>query len=157
MRRLLTLTDAQRAELVGRYKAEKNSRFRERIQCVLLKADGHTHQEIARILLTCEPTVIAWLDRYEDGGLEALCRLETGGSDGFLTQEQIEKLTDELDKHVFQCAKQVCAWVEEQYAITYSERGMRDLLKRLGYTRQKAHLVPAQADIEAQAAFLKGV
>ena len=54
-------------------------------------------------------------------------------------------------------AKQVCAWVNEQFAIAYSERGMRDVLKRLGYTRQKAHLVPAQADVEAQAAFLKAV
>lgn len=81
----------------------------------------------------------------------------TGGSDSFLNEEQITLLTAELDKLVFQNAKQVCAWVQQQFDISYSERGMRDLLKRLGYTRQKAHLVPAQADLEAQAAFLKGV
>ena len=80
-----------------------------------------------------------------------------GGSDGFLTPEQTHLLVAELDKHGFQCAKQVCAFVEAQFGIVYSERGMRDLLRRLGYTRQKAHLVPAQADLEAQAAFLKGV
>jgi transposase len=89
--------------------------------------------------------------------VEALCRLETGGSDGFLTPEQIATLRVELDRHIFQTAKQVCAWVAEHFAVTYSERGMRALLRRLGYSRQKAPLVPAQADVEAQAAFLKGV
>ena len=157
MKRLLTLTEEQREQICRRYKQEKNPRFRERLQCLLLKDRGLTNIEVAQMLLVVPETVSDWLNLYQDAGLEALCRLETGGSDGFLSEEQIALLRDELDKSVFQCAKQVCAWVEEQFAIVYSERGMRDLLKRLGYTRQKAHLVPAQADVEAQAAFLKGV
>jgi|ERR1700722_16356552 len=157
MKRLLTLTAPQRTELEERYKTEKNHRFRERLQCVLFKANGLTNHTIARLLLISEPTVITWLNLYEDGGLYALCRLETGGSDGFLTPEQTQQLCAQLDKHIFGCAKQVCAWVDTTFGIVYSERGMRDLLQRLGYTRQKAHLVPAQADLEAQAAFLKGV
>ena len=157
MKRLLTLTDAQRAELVRRYKTEKNVRLRDRLQCVLLKADGRTNKDIAAVLFTSEHSVHDWLDRYEDGGLDALCAWEVGGSQAHLTPEQIQRLTAELDTHRFQTAKQVCAWVLEQFAIPYSERGMRELLKRLGYTRQKAHLVPAQADPAAQDAFLSRV
>ena len=157
MKRLLTLTEEERAEISRRYKQEKNPRFRERLQCLLLKDRGHTNAEVAQMLLVVPETITDWLNLYQDAGLDALCRLETGGSDSFLSDQQIILLQAELDKNVFQTAKQVCAWVAEQFAITYSERGMRDLLKRLGYTRQKAHLVPAQADVEAQAAFLKGV
>jgi transposase len=157
MKRLLTLTDQECEQIICRYKHEKNPRFRERLHCLLLKERGLTNIEVAEILLVVPETISDWLHLYQEGGLETLCRLETGGSDGFLNPEQIGLLQAELDKHVFQTAKHVCAWVEEQFAITYSERGMRDLLKRLGYTRQKAHLVPAQADVEAQAAFLKGV
>jgi transposase len=157
MKRLLTLTDEGRAEIVRRYKQEKNSRFRERLQCLLFKDRGLTNIEVADMLEVVPETITDWLNLYEDGGVEALCRLETGGSDSFLSQDQIALLQTQLDTQVFQTAKQVCAWVQEQFAVTYSERGMRDLLKRLGYTRQKAHLVPAQADGEAQAAFLKGV
>ena len=116
-----------------------------------------TNGEVADLLEIVRETVADWLNLYAEGGIEALCRLETGGSDSFLSAEQLALLKDELDKHVFQTAKQVCGWVAEQFGVTYSERGMRDLLRRLGYTRQKAHLVPAQADPEAQAAFLKGV
>ena|SRR5882672_10745295 len=157
MKRLLTLTEEERAEITRRYKQEKNPRFRERLQCLLLKDRGHTNIEVAQMLLVVPETVTDWLNLYQDAGLETLCRLETGGSDAFLNAQQMSLLQTELDKNAFQTAKQVCAWVYEEFTITYSERGMRDLLKRLGYTRQKAHLVPAQADVEAQAAFLKGV
>ena len=157
MKRLLTLTDLERAEISRLYKQEKNPRFRERLQCLLLKDRGHTNTDVADMLQVVRETITEWLNLYQEGGLELLCRLETGGSDAFLTPEQIAQLSAELDKNGFQTAKQVVAWVQEQFSVTYSERGMRDLLKRLGYTRQKAHLVPAQADVEAQAAFLKGV
>lgn len=157
MKRLLTLTDEQRTQITRRYKLEKNPRFRERLQCLLLKDRGHTNGEVAEMLLVVPDTITQWLNLYDSAGLDALCCLETGGSDGFLSEEQIAALKTQLDTHRFQCAKQVCAWVKEQFDVAYSERGMCDLLKRLGYTRQKAHLVPAQADVEAQAAFLKGV
>ena len=157
MKRHLTLTHEQRAEITRRYKQEKNARFRERLQCLLLKDRGHTNGEVAEMLLVVPDTITDWLNLYDSGGVDTLCCLETGGSDGFLSEDQIVRLKVELDTHVFQCAKQVCAWVKQQFAVAYSERGMRDLLKRLGYTRQKAHLVPAQADVEVQAAFLKGV
>jgi transposase len=156
MKRFLTLTDAQYIELEARFKTEKNTRFRERIHCVLLKADGLTHRAIAQILRVSEPSVITWLNLYEAGGLEALCHLQSGGSEGFLTQEQTQHLLAELDKHAFQSAKQVAAFVPEQFGISYSERGMRQVLQRLGYSCQKVHLLPAQADTQAQAAFLKG-
>ena len=157
MKRLLILTDDEREQIARRYKHDKNPRLRERLQCLLLKDRGLTNGEVAAMLLVVPETITDWLNLYADGGVEALCRLETGGSDGFLTGEQITLLQTELDKHMFQTAKQVAAWVQEQFAVTYSERGMRALLNRLGYSRQKAHLVPAQADVEAQAAFLKGV
>jgi transposase len=158
MKRLLTLTEQQRTQLIARFKAEKNVRLRDRLHCVLLKADGRTNREAAAILLTSEHTVNDWLDRYDEGGLEALCAWEVGGSDPHLSQEQTGLLKKELDTHGYQTAKQVCAWVEAQsFGVTYSERGMRALLHRLGYSRQKAHLVPAQADRQAQEAFLKSV
>lgn len=157
MKRSLTLTDEQRAELVRRYKTEKNVRLRDRIQCVLLKADGRTNKDIAAVLFTSEHSVHDWLDRYDAGGLDTLCAWEVGGSEAHLTSEQLQHLTAELDTHRFQTAKQVCHFVAQTFDVTYSERGMRDLLHRLGYSRQKAHLVPAQANPEAQAAFLKGV
>jgi hypothetical protein len=80
MKRLLPLTQTQRAELVRRFKTEKNVHLRDRIHCVQLKADGRTNREAAAILLTLEHTVNDWLDRYDKGGLETLCVWDVGGS-----------------------------------------------------------------------------
>lgn len=156
MKRLLTLTQDERAQITRRYKTEKNVRFRERLHGLLLKDQGYSNQEVARLLRVARETIGDWLTLYETGGLDALCRLEAGGSEGFLTKEQTQQLVVELDQHRFQSAKQVAAWIEEQFGISYSERGMRQVLQRLGYSAQKVHLVPAQADTQAQAAFLKG-
>jgi transposase len=156
MKRSLLLTEEERTEITRRYKTEKNVRFRERLHCLLLKAQGYSNQEVARLLQVRRETITDWLHLYEDGGLDALCRLEVGGSEGLLNPEQTKQLLTELDTHRFQCAKQVAAWVEEEFGVSYSERGMRQVLQRLGYSCQKVHLVPAQADGEAQAAFLKG-
>ena len=111
MKRLLSLTSQQRTELVRRYKSEKNVRLRDRLHCVLLKADGRTNREVASLLLTSEHSVNDWLDRYDAGGLDALCAWKVGGSDPHLSQEQAARLQAELDQHGFQSAKQVCAWV----------------------------------------------
>jgi|SRR5579859_3219155 len=157
MTRHLTLSDTDYAQVAARYKTETNLRFRERLHCLLLKDQGYTNTEIASILMVCKETITAWLDTFEQEGLEALCRLEAGGSDAYLTAQEMQALTKELDTHTFHSAKQVTAWVEAQFAVVYSERGMQELLKRLGYTRQKARLVPSQADKKAQAAFFRGV
>lgn len=157
MTRNLTLSDTDYAQVAARFKTETNPRFRERLHCLLLKDQGYTNLQIASVLMVCKETITVWLDTFEQQGLEALCRMEVGGSDAYLTAEEIQALTKELDKHTFQSAKQVAAWVEEQFGVVYSQRGMQELLKRLGYTRQKARLVPENADQEAQALFFRGV
>src|SRR5579872_505983 len=118
MKRLLALTDDQRAHLLQRYKTEKNVRLRDRLQCVLLKADGRTHREVAAILHTREHTLNDWLDRYALGGREGLCAWETGGSEAWLSHAQLERLKAEADTHAFQSAQQACAWVEEQFGVS---------------------------------------
>jgi|SRR5581483_4165640 len=157
MTRNLILSDTQYTQVAARFKTETNPRFRERLHCLLLKDQGYTNTDVAFILMVCPETVTVWLDTYEQEGLEALCGMQVGGSACYLTEEEIQTLTQELDKHIFQNAKQVAAWVEEQFGVLYSERGMQELLKRLGYTRQKARLVPSQANTEAQAVFFRGV
>jgi transposase len=157
MTRNLILSDTQYTQVAARFKTEPNPRFRERLHCLLLKDQGYTNTDVASILMVRPETISIWLDTFEQEGLEALCCMDVGGSACYLTEEEMQALTKQLDTHTFQNAKQVAAWVEEQFGVLYSERGMQELLKRLGYTRQKARLVPENADTEAQAIFFRGV
>jgi transposase len=157
MTRNLILSQTQYTQVAARFKTEPNPRFRERLHCLLLKDQGYTNTDAAAILMVRPETISIWLDTFEQEGLEALCCMDVGGSACYLTDEQMQALTQQLDQHTFHSAKQVAAWVEEQFDVRYSERGMQELLKRLGYTRQKARLVPENADTQAQAAFFRGV
>ena len=107
------------------------------------------------MLIVTQETISSWLKTYLDKGLDELCKVHFKGSSPKLSPEQITVFKSEVESHLFQTTKEACAWVKENFDIIYSERAMRDLLKRYGYTRQKAHLIPGKADPEAQSFFLE--
>ena len=76
------------------------------------------------------------------------------GKKSWLTVEQQEVLKLELKTRIYNTAGQVIAWVEEQFKVSYSLRGMQTLLKRLGFTYKKNRLMPGKANPEAQRQFV---
>jgi transposase len=72
-----------------------------------------------------------------------------------LTDEQQAELKADLGQRLYHTAKEVVAWVQQRFGPDYSERGMQELLKRLGFSFQKVRLVPSKADVAAQVAFVQ--
>jgi hypothetical protein len=68
------------------------------------------------------------------------------------TDEQQQQFTSWLDSDVRSTAEAI-SWVEQQFGLSYSESGMRKLLKRLDYRYKQPSILPAKADVEAQAAW----
>ena len=82
-------------------------------------------------------------------------RHQLPGKKSRLTVEQQETLKLELKTCIYNTAGQVIAWIEEQFNVSYSLRGMQTLLKRLGFTYKKNRLMPGKADPEAQRQFVQ--
>jgi len=76
------------------------------------------------------------------------------GKKSWLTVAQQEVLKLELKTRIYNTAGQVIAWVEEQFKVSYSLRGMQTLLKRLDFTYKKNRLMPGKANPEAQRQFV---
>jgi transposase len=70
------------------------------------------------------------------------------------TAAQLEQCTIWLDAGI-RSTKEAIAWVEQQFDLEYSERGMLKLLKRLDYRYTQPAQIPAKADPDAQAQWLK--
>ena len=70
--RILTVPDADRAELERRARAGRPARVAERARIVLLAADGLTGPQIAERAGCTEPTVIKWRRQYAEYGLAGL-------------------------------------------------------------------------------------
>jgi hypothetical protein len=81
--RTLTLTDAQRRELLQARDHDSRPYVRERCAAILKIADGHTPHWVAcqGLLKPRDPdSVYAWLNRYQADGLPGLVAGQQGGA-----------------------------------------------------------------------------
>lgn len=155
----LALTPKERRRLQYRLRHPKglNPKVLPRLQCVLWRASGKKPKEIARDLVIDRNTVTNWTNCYQDGGEEALLTLNYPGNHRYLNERQERKLARAIDRKMFGRLKELETWVESKFKVTYSERGLGKLIRRLGFVKNVAGIVPAQANPVKQRAFLKEV
>ena len=72
--RQTTVTKAERKELRQRIRQAKDRKTADRLRVILFKAEGYTHREIAYLLQMSINVVTQCLQRYQAGGLDAVCR-----------------------------------------------------------------------------------
>jgi transposase len=146
------LTAEERQQLLVRHKGERDGRIKDRIKAVLLRDEGLSYGEIARVLfLTDEGVrqqVVDYLQR--NGKLEP----ENGGSAARLTAEQAAQLEAHLNEKIYVRTGDIAAHVRATFGVTYSISGMTKWLKQHGFSYHKPVGVPAKADGEAQAAWI---
>ncbi len=126
-----------------------------RIHVIILLGMGMTPTEVSEIILLNEDTVRTYFDKYISGGLVKLLETSYQGSNKKLTETQIKQLQEELDKHVHLTTKSVCRFVQLEFDVEYSERGMASLLNNIGYVYKKPDLKPGEPDEQLQEHFLE--
>jgi transposase len=136
-------------------KLEKNVNLVFKIHAVILLGSGWSLDEVVEALFLDDETLRSYAEKYKCGGLVELAETNYKGSVSKLTSEQLSQLCTELDCQVYLTTKQVCAYVWAMFGVEYTESGMADLLKRLGYVYKKPKLVPGNPNKEAQEAFVK--
>jgi transposase len=127
----------------------------DRIKAILLLNKGLSYEEVAELLLIDDGTVRRWYMIFEKEGIKALLQDKySGGTSKLNLAEQIA-LTTQLDGHIYLTAKEVCSYVEAQYNVTYTTKGMTSLLHQLGFSYKKPKHVPGKANQEAQEEFIE--
>jgi transposase len=127
----------------------------DKIKTILMLDQGYSYDEIARVLLTDDSTIRRWHNVYKSEGLEAMFTTFYVGSNGKLTLEQKQTLSQHLEDTVYMTAKEICIYVENKFGVRFTSKGMTNLLHRLGFTYRKPKHVPGKADALAQEAFLE--
>jgi transposase len=72
MRYVSKLSIAQEEALQRRWRTARSHRERQRAHAVLLSAKGYRLEECAEVLGVDRDAISRWLDRWEEGGVEAL-------------------------------------------------------------------------------------
>lgn len=145
------LTDQERDHLKLQHKQERDSRVCDRIKAVLLYDEGWTSQQIAKVLLISDQAIRNHVDEYK--ALKKL-RPESGGSEEKLSREQSEKLEAHLQEYTYLYIKDMIAYVQTTFEVTYTVPGLRNWLQRHGFSYKKPAIVPGKANKEQQQEWL---
>jgi transposase len=129
-------------------------RVRRRMETLHLKALGYSHQEIGQIVGISQKTLRDYLRRYQAGGLEALKERNFYQPQSALDPYRAI-LEAEFKARPAQSMKEAADWIEKLTKVRRSPDQVRRFLTKLGVKRLKTGQVPAKADPQAQAEFLK--
>ena len=116
------LTDKERASLQKQHKKERDKRVCDRIKAVLLRDKGWTWMQIAEALLLSEEVLRLHLKEFQ---ASRKLKPENGGS-----KEQSKLLIQHLQKHTYLYVKDIAAYVQSMWNVSYSVSGMTDWLNR---------------------------
>ena len=141
------LTDEEKARLKAQHKHERDKRICDRIKAVLLYDKGWSFSQIAEALLLSEDAVRHHFNEYKAWNK---LKPQSGGSVEKLSTQQSHQLEEHLRCHTYLYVKDIIAHVRTIYTITYSVPGMRNWLKRHGFSYKKPSVVPGKANKEQQ-------
>lgn len=68
----VVLSEVERTALEKGARDGKSFAYRKRCTMILLKADGRTSQDVAKVVGGCEVVVNNWMKRYQEHGIEGL-------------------------------------------------------------------------------------
>ena len=142
----------------------KDLRMFQRLQTILLHLKGLTYDQISEIVDRTPTTIGFYVRNYKAKGLAGLELNHSPGRPSKLTpaQEQevhqliVEKRPEDVGfpAEMNWTAPLLRKWMKNTFQVTYSERGTRELLYRLGMSYTMPTYTLAKADPEQQEAFV---
>jgi transposase len=143
----LPLSSNDRALLRKLHKGEKVKKNADRIKAILLYDKSYSLKQISEILLIDEDTVSNWLKKFKSSyNIANFLNDSYLIYHGKLTCEQSAQVKHYIKENIITDSKQVIDYIETQFGISYSQSGIRCMIKSLGFTYKQLTLFPSKAD-----------
>jgi transposase len=150
----IEFSEAEIKALQQEKQTHPDRRVRRRMETLHLKALGYPHPEIGQMVGITPKTLRGYLRLYQAGGLEALKVRKFYQPESALDPHRAT-LEAEFKVRPAQNMKEAAARIEQLTGVCRSPDQVRRYLTRIGLKRLKTGQVPAKADPQAQAEFLK--
>jgi len=148
----LSLSHNKKAALEARHKRTNNGKEKDRIKAILLRGEGWSIEQISQALRLHTKTISRHIDDYLDS---EKVTIDSGGSESKLNQEQTEELISHLTEHTYSDQKDIIAYIQKTYSITYVVAGINKWLHRNGFSYKKPKGFPYKADSVKQSEFIQ--
>ena len=141
------LTEQERVQLKLQHKQERDKRVCDRIKAILLHDDGWSPQQIAKVLLISDQAVRDHVDEYK---ASHKLKPDNGGFEEKLSKQQSKELEAHLQEHAYLYTKDIIAYAQITFGVTYTVPGLNNWLHRHGFSYKKPAVVPGKANKEQQ-------
>ena len=128
-----------------------------KITVLIMLHQGYEIELIEAALGLDDNTIRRYWEGYLDKGINTYLSDHYVPYSGKLTEEQEGLLSNHLEDHLYQDVKPIIKLVQQEFGVSYSISGMRDLLHRLGFVYKQTKAVPSRAEEQGQQAFLQAV
>lgn len=145
-------------------KDEKNQKMFVRYQVIYMLLSGEPYEKIVDYTGLSVATVFNYRKAYLEKGITGMGRKKQPGRQRYLTADQeaqvVAMLVNQTPKDVGfpiemnWTAPLLREWIERTLGVSFSERGTRDLLYRLGFSYTKPTYTLEKAEPLKQAAFV---
>lgn len=133
---------------------EKHKRNYVKVTVLLMLHLDKSVEEISLCLRISTGTVLNYAKKYEQSGLDSYLEDNYVAYRGKLTAEEQAILVEELSVHLYQNTAQIADFIAKRFGKQYTCQGLVPLLHRLGFSYKKTKLVPCEAGVSEQLAFV---
>jgi transposase len=154
---MLTLSTSERDQLREVQKANRrsNNLVYVRVTSILMLDIGLKPELISSCLGIDDGTIYRYLHGYKEDGMDEFCKEGYVGYSGKLTHEQQEILKTEVSNKFYRTSKEVNAFIETPFGISYKDSAVVKLLARLGFVYKKTRQKSVKALLEDQHGFIE--
>jgi transposase len=150
------LSPEERAALVRMARnGTAEQRVARRANAIVLLNDGWSCEDVAAAFLLDDDTVRDWFKRYAKDGVSALKAFGYEGSACRLTAAQQAALKAWIEAAAPRSTREIGAWIDANFGLSYSQSGVLGLLKRLGITFRRPTVIPRKLDEAKQEQFIE--
>lgn len=150
----------EEAELLQLYRQEKDRHRRRRLQAFWLLRQGHSLRQVQQVHGVSYRTLERWVASYREGGLGVVLERTPGhgakGKPSRLNPKQKQAFWAKASQGEFHTAQDARLWLEAQWGVEYSLKGIYSLFQRLAITNKLPRPQAEKADPEAQEAWKRG-
>jgi transposase len=129
-------------------------RVQRKMEALWLKSQKTKHKDICRLTGISSNTLIAYLRKYKEYGIEGLKELNF-----YQPRSELRPYTTTIGayfrEHPPASVKKATAEIEELTGIKLSENRVREFFKSIGMAPRKVGMIPAKADPDEQERFIK--
>ena len=150
------LSEEEKSELIRINREIKDKKSGDRIKALLMMDKGYRNPKIAELLLLDERTIGRWRKGYPARkNITNFLFHNCEGYLGKLSKENKTLLSQYVIANLISDSKQIRAFIQDRFQISYSKSGIISLLHELGFRYKQTSILPSKMNAEHQAEFKK--